>query len=747
MHQSRFARRLLLCLISLLLLAPAALAQRLAEFTPAGSLLVIGFWEDTPPAGALKDELLSLDWDGARATFEQLAGALGGDELGSLLGGSDEFLSMICPDMSGLADPAAFTGEPLNGLLNIGFSPFNPMPATTGLLELSASQEQYVASVLEDVIDCLRGHPQAEVHELDQDGVPFWQLVIDYELSVSVSLHDGVLALSSNPDQLRHVLRLQGGSEEPSFAGSSHHGAWAALERGSSGIDWLLDYTVLADLAELFGAGLEQPELAAAAARSLRTAGVTTGSLSFTPEGLVYVSEYHPDRDGGDSELFSLLLSEGLTLPAPPLSLPGAVLHSSQLLNVQGAFGYLQGWLDRISVLAGEDLDLRELAAMAGIDLDVALLDWIGNDMHVVQLDTSAQLGNLLRGPGQVAFIGTTDSNAAETGVTELLQLASSLSAIDPELDVGFAVDDGSWRGISYTRVRVGPLTETAYTLLDGYLVIGSPASSLHRAIDAHLDGTARPAGVQVTDSELISRIDYEVGQELRSIADLTGSFVQPLAWALRLAAVEEVEARRSWDSWDMGGASQDWSSGGSYGYYDLSEVTFTPLALGETATGTLIADDPAASEAYFLLEGLSAGMEFSVRLESETGDGQLELIEAETGEVRAYNDDYEWPDLNPQIDFTAAAGQSYIVRANLWGFGPEAHEFSIALSLQSTEAETEEDEPALTEVPSFGQLLDAFELLPRAIRITSDRTGILEGTQVRSGDVIRARYVLHGDW
>src|SRR5690625_892162 len=144
MHQPRFARRLLLCLISLLLLAPAALAQRLAELTPAGSLLVIGLCEGTPPAGALKNELLSLDWDGVRGTFDTLAGATRGTNATTRLGGRDHFVIVVWPVTSGLADPATLTGEALIVLLIIGYSSFNPMPATTGLSELSASDEHNV---------------------------------------------------------------------------------------------------------------------------------------------------------------------------------------------------------------------------------------------------------------------------------------------------------------------------------------------------------------------------------------------------------------------------------------------------------------------------------------------------------------------------------------------------------------------------------------------------------------------------
>src|SRR5690606_26822934 len=115
------------------------------------------------------------------------------------------------------------------------------------------------------------------------------------------------------------------------------HESWAATERGDGGISWLVDYGVVADLVTVYGPAIDADEVAAALVAALRTAGGITGSLSQGPAGLVWENQLLPDRDGGDQELFDLLLGSGLTLPEPPLLPAGATAVASNVIDAQAA--------------------------------------------------------------------------------------------------------------------------------------------------------------------------------------------------------------------------------------------------------------------------------------------------------------------------------------------------------------------------------------------------------------------------
>lgn len=730
------------------------LAQDLAASTPAGSLLAFGFWQDGEPAADLRADLAALDWEQGLDTLVQFAQATGADEefemFAALLGADDALADAdegFCPDLRRVLTPDSDHVKEANMLASVGFSPFNPMPAFTLLAELGPEHADLYSDAVAALQDCASSFDEVELLSLDQDGVPFWQLTYDFDASVAFAHSDGVFALSSSPDQLRYVLRLLAGSDEPSLADSRLYADWAALERGASGFDWYVDYSVLADLVQNLGPSFGSEELATELAGSLRTAGGTAGSLSLQAEGLVYENLLLPDPAGTDTELLDLLLSRGIGLPDAPIITGDAVAVTSQVVNVQGFIAYLQSWLDRLAPMVGEDLDLRSLLAEAGVDIDTALLNWIGNDMHVVQLETStAGLSSMMSGPAQLFAVSTTDASAAMAGVQELLDLTLLISEFDSELVLGVDKREEQYRGVDYTRIRLGPVSDIGVATLGGYLLVGMPTNSLLLGIDTFLDGSGSadvpsgPAGADIVQAAWL-----DVGAELDSLAGVLERLVQPVAWITRLAGVE-MTRESEWDDWDP--TVQDWSDGFSYGFEDLSGVETIELALGTSLELDMTYDTTTDSSPiyYFTLSGLEAGTSFSVSMSSDTFDTTMSLFNLETGDEVAYNDDYDWyQGTDSRIDYTAQAGVTYVVKAEAWDFYPEGT-FTISLFADTGE-EVEEVEEETVEVPSFGQLLDLYDLIPQAVSVLADRTGRLEGYQERRGDTIYTRYTLQADW
>ena len=736
-----------------LCLPGAAFAQDLAAAMPAGSLVAFGQWADGDAAAQLRADLKSLDWQGGLDTVMQLAAALGTTEdlevLTELFGGPD-LSEAACPALFEAFDPEADHGLQGNMLSAIGFTPFNPAPAFTMLAEFGPEHDQLFQDVLGALEGCTGTVDNFELQALDQDGTPFWQATLDYDLSFSFAREGGVLALSTSQDQLRYVLRLLGGSDEPSLADSRLYGDYAALDRGTGGFDWYVDYTVAADLAETFMGNMGSSELGKELAASLRTAGGHVGSLSLQQGQLSYHGVSLPDPAGSDTELFSLLLSDGLSLPAAPIVPEGAVSVSSQVINVQGATGYLQGWLDRLAPMVGENLDLRELLAAFDVDLDAVLLDWIGTDVHTVQLEpVTSGLASLIRGPAQLVSVAVTDEAAAMAGVEQLFELVAAAGSEDPSFDFGLDVRDAQYRGVDYSRVRVGPITDFGVAAIDGYLVFGLPSSSLLTAIDTVQDGSGS-ADELPSGGDVLQAARSDIGLELSSVVSLLDQLVQPIAFTTRVAALEELNAP-DWDEyWEP--YAQDWSDGYVYETADLSGITFDELALG-TAVAQVAELDPAtdmARDYWFSLQGIEPGTAFSVLLGSEDFDASLDLYELETGNLVAYNDDYDYTTSgrDARIDYTAREGVTYVVHATAWDYIPVGGGFSISLEAEGGESAAEEEvAEEQVEVPSFGQLLDLYDLIPRAVQVIADRTGLLEGSQVRQGDSIVTRYTLQTDW
>jgi hypothetical protein len=111
----------------------------------------------------------------------------------------------------------------------------------------------------------------------------------------------------------------------------------------------------------------------------------------------------------------------------------------------------------------------------------------------------------------------------------------------------------------------------------------------------------------------------------------------------------------------------------------EFSDLLSTRLSssnsnLNASLTGTLENSDPtnptrtgSFRDDYFL-QGLSAGQQVQLNLNSTAFDSYLQVVDADTGAVLAYNDDFNG--LNSQVTFTAQAGVDYIVRATSYASG-----------------------------------------------------------------------------
>ena len=109
--------------------------------------------------------------------------------------------------------------------------------------------------------------------------------------------------------------------------------------------------------------------------------------------------------------------------------------------------------------------------------------------------------------------------------------------------------------------------------------------------------------------------------------------------------------------------------SAGATGVYSL-----TTLLTGETVNGTLATTDPTnptrtgSFRDDYLVTNVTAGQSVQLNLDAAF-DTYLQVVNAATGEIVAFNDDSNGT-LNSQLSFTAAAGVNYIARATSYSAG-----------------------------------------------------------------------------
>ena len=151
--------------------------------------------------------------------------------------------------------------------------------------------------------------------------------------------------------------------------------------------------------------------------------------------------------------------------------------------------------------------------------------------------------------------------------------------------------------------------------------------------------------------------------------------------------------------------------SSGATGTYSLISdngqlTSATPITSTQTFNGTLDSTDPANSlrpgsvfDGY-LLTNLTAGQQARVNLDSTAFDSYLQVVNATTGEVVAFNDDSNGT-VNSQLSFTAAAGVNYIARATSFSSGATgAYTLTTLLTgetVNGTLTSTDPDNPTRT--------------------------------------------------
>ena len=789
-------RRLALPLTMLLALTlfAAAPAQELLDLAPDSAVLVLDVGADAGPPTGLVAALEELDWDAAGDALGRLAQVLGGEALDGMGGEADPRAEMAaaCPAAADALEGLELDGFLTEGLLLLSLTPFAPTPH--GLALARVADEPRAAALQDALVGCFGGT------RLEQDGVPLEVLFDGEDLPLIVARVGGVFVAGTEPNLVRGVVRRAGGANEPALAGTPLGAALARLEPG--GVGFGLDLTGLAGVAQALVGAVppEAADLVARAVAAMETLGVVAGRVGWTADGL-RAEQVHAWPEPAPDPALAALLADPRAAERPRWVPFGAVAASANLLPLRGIVDYVDGWLAALEEPLGARLDLRGLVAdNLDLDLDAALLSWIGETVQVIELEPyGTDLRGWVRGPARLVVVPVLDEELARAGLAELgagglrlLGLASALAddplgmggdpfATGPE--AGDAAADALFGpgtvvatretigGLEVDRLRVGPTLDMAVEVVDGHLVLATPYDALGTLLGLRAgaaDATARPAWREALDAWPAEARDVglvDAPAYLQGLADLADLMAQPLASTLALVATEGLldGLGGSDDGWDD---FEEWGGGwddtaltppddfNTLPYdFDLGASTAVALAAGDVVSGELTADAP---HARYALVGVQPGDTVEVEMNDEGGwlDTYLYVFDGGSGEVLFSNDDAPSTDRS-FVAFVAEPGVRYEVLASSFGgFGEGAYRLSVRL--RADEAATTDDpaaesptsEPAAEaaepiEPPTFAELLAAADLLPRALEILAERSGFAVSTATLEDNALVTRWHL----
>ncbi|MDF1522456.1 MAG: hypothetical protein P1P87_06495 [Trueperaceae bacterium] len=488
-------RALVVALATLVLAAifPIARAQDLARLLPADTAFALGAVDLDAAADLLQP--LADPWT-ELGVGEALAAVLGGSDLGALAGaatGADldgEALGdALPPELVDVDLLALLGGETWVG---VSVSPFNPLPALT----LLALVDDDLGARFDAVL--ARAALEPDALALNEGDVGFVVVPLEGGFPLAAVRHGELLALSTNPDVLRGVLRQLQGSDEPGFLDAP--GVVATFGTLAAGeLVGFLDLGPLARALAPLTSGLGFDRSVDRLAAALETIGAYAGVTRLSEDGTHTTTLRRLDGAGRDPALRALLSGAG----AAPRELLAWVPDDALSVQVTALdpaawWDYLRDLVEGLTELGVADLD-RTVRDLSGVDPVADVLAWTAPGLAIVQT-----------GVGEVAPVGAPsddllgesvlvlrarDAAAAEAGLGRALDALAQRAVLfaDPFAEPGA-------NGTVVVRERVvGATTVRLYDVVPGVTLATAVTSDAAGAVA--LIGTTEAGVVAVLEA------------------------------------------------------------------------------------------------------------------------------------------------------------------------------------------------------------------------------------------------------
>lgn len=465
-------------------------AQDLTELLPEETFLALGM-QDIGAAGD-RFEPFVAEWQrlGLTDALAALAASPGsGMSGGAMSGGAAPSLEDLSAEEREVLD--TFTSPDVLGQeawIALSATSFSPLPALTLVTQVTPAGAERVQALLDEA-------GTDGVETLEESGATFYQVPIPDAEPLQVlayTLTDDLLAVSTNPDELRGILRRQAGADEPSFR--SAEGYQSTLQTLGEGTFYgFFNYARVADVVAPYAQNLGFDPLVERLSQAFRTVGAAGGVVSVNDQGLVTDGFLALNEAGGDTSLYNLLSADTAARADVPVP-EGALSYSANAFNFGGWYDYLNELARTVPELGG-DLDSLVLS-FTGLNLRESVFSWAGDQFVAV----TTGLGDVTE-PGvpsenllgdAVYLIGATNEAAAQRGLGALLQnlsqVAGSLS--DPEGGAGQPQrSEETVAGTTVTRYDLAPGATVFYAVNGGYALIGTSAEAMARTLTAQAEG------------------------------------------------------------------------------------------------------------------------------------------------------------------------------------------------------------------------------------------------------------------
>ena len=761
-----------LLLISLLLSLSFA-QQPLEELAPPDSILSVNMSYKEHYGESIKQDLKNLNWAQSTQTVQKLVKILVASdkfpELSNLLmayESRNEAFSMIaeiCPELSEQL-PMPYSNQMSNHdgielLETISFGGFSPTPVIT-VLARPVSGNNNLEAMFEAFVSC----PGIDIPTLEQDGVTMYIMNDGGDMPFVFSIYNGLVIISTDPDNVRTTIRLANGSTEASLADSAlYQQASSKLGSYKNSLRLSLDFAKIADIVNGYGSMFARGDDDRAALDRLLsifyTLGGNVSQISAVPEGILSENLVAVNPDGGDTALLKLINCPGCQVINPPVLAPAdSVAVSMNYLPLRESFNYLQSLLDDIANIYGESADIKELSqALLGLDLDTALFDWLGSEIHNYTLEPiSPNAKTIFNGPAQATVISVRSVEQAKQGIAELrdflIPLIAKLSdysgnnplslldnlglsndipfdAMPPKFASDFmselSVREYSYNNISIQRIQSGLNTDFAYAFIGNNLVIASPTSALEKIIDTAQSGLniyTNPDFRMAKQSMPIgsSKFSYaEVDANLNGLADIIDLFVQPLAFGInKFLNLKITDSTTATEPPVMDENTPEVFDADIAGISPFATISSTDGVAGNLTENDL--DNYGYYSHYYRLENIAQpGDTVKIMLTSPDFDTQLWLVDANRSVYIVGNDDMDDISTDSEISFNYEEGNDYWIEVSSFnGDGLGQYQVYIAVngdfvSMQGSASSTTEmvtDAVATTDDASDSQNDDYLE-------------------------------------
>lgn len=315
----------------------------------------------------------------------------------------------------GIAGPIDFISR--GGVLSLHFAPKTMQPQVLAVAQPKAGLDKAMGKMISDAMKPIKGK---KIISLKEGAYRFYQENSD----TFYGYQNGIAYISNDANLLRGFLRRLGGSKEANLMQSAAYNN-VMNSAGSGVIRAYLNFATAGDVVKSF-ADLQGMKEGVDIANSLRTLGQFGGSVALTPAGIASSSVLIPNKNGGDTALYNLIVPKSQKFDLPAQVPSNLTSFSAGQLDLQGIYGYLNNWVTR---LGGKGTpSLNDLASQTlNIDLQKNLLSWVGSEYAAVSFKTASNAAKadpsdpMSALQGTALFVKTTDEAAAKAGMTQLV--------------------------------------------------------------------------------------------------------------------------------------------------------------------------------------------------------------------------------------------------------------------------------------------------------------------------------------